>query len=54
MCRLQPRPEFVLVFVSFAVDLERFIHRRSKLQDIEEFDQPFSGDLEFVAFLFGK
>lgn len=46
MCRLQP-PEFV--FVSFAVELERFIRRRSKLQDTEELDQPFSRDLEFVS-----
>ena len=47
MCRLQP-PEFV--FVSFAVELERFVRRRSQLrpQDAPE-DFFISQDLEFVS-----
>ena len=47
MCRLQP-PEFV--FVSFAVELERFVRRRSKLDEDSKVPQkPFSRDLEFVS-----
>jgi hypothetical protein len=35
--------------VSFAVELERFVRERAKLQDTEELDQPFSRDLGFVS-----
>lgn len=47
MCRLQP-PEFV--FVSFAVELERFAVRQFKAtQSKGTRDQPLSRDLQFVA-----
>lgn len=46
MCRLQP-PEFV--FVSFAVELERFVRRRYEVQEKGDADQPLSRDLQFVA-----
>ena len=47
MCRLQP-PEFV--FVSFAVELERFAVRQVKAkQQKGKLDQPLSRDLQFVT-----
>ena len=46
MCNLQP-PEFI--FVSFAVELERFILRKIKLHEENDTDHPLSRDLEFVS-----
>jgi hypothetical protein len=46
MCQLQP-PEFV--FVSFAVELGRFVRRRSKALEKNDKDQQFSRDLVFVS-----
>lgn len=47
MCRLQP-PEFV--FVSFAVELERFVVKQSKSSHVRSQNkQPLSRDLQFVA-----
>jgi hypothetical protein len=49
MCRLQP-PEFV--FVSFAVELERFVRRQTKMQEekaVDEQEPRLSRDLQFVS-----
>ncbi len=47
MCRLQP-PEFV--FVSFAVELERFAVKQSRAMHLQEKnDQSLSRDLQFVS-----
>ena len=47
MCRLQP-PEFV--FVSFAVEMERFVLRQYKIrEEDEDIEQPLSRDLQFVS-----
>lgn len=50
MCRLQP-PEFV--FVSFAVELERFVRRQTKMREdkpaSDEKQSPLSRDLQFVS-----
>ena len=46
MCRLQP-PEFI--FVSFAVELDRFVRRKVKLHEEKDKEQPLSRELEFVS-----